>query len=133
MTDKMKVLSDRLQATFQGNDREERATLFCDEPSYISGGPIRGSRYTAKKAVLDTFERASTVFQVDRSDMELLLAENHFIWKMHVEGNSKVTARPYANDLLFIFEVRNVKIRSVREYMDTIATARACGDLPYPR
>ena len=133
MSDKMNVLSERFQATFQSNDREEQATVFSDEPSYISGGPMRGSRYTGKKVVLDAFERASIIIQVERGDMELLLAENHSIWKMHVEGRSQITDQPHANDLLFIFEVRNGKVRQVRENLDTIAPARTCGDLPYLR
>jgi len=39
---------------------------------------------------------------------------------------------PDENDLIFIFEVKNGKIKSMHEYLDTLASARACGDLPYP-
>ena len=134
MAESMEKFAERFFEALHSNDREKRAAFFSDEPYYISGGPVRGSRYTGKKAVLDAMERAGTIFDVEmeKSERKLIITKDHIMMQFHVVGKSKVTDRPYANELLFIYEVKNGKVRSMREYLDTIAAARATGDLPYP-
>ena len=117
------------------SDRDAQMTLYAEDAVYTSGGPARGSRYEGKAAIRGAGERAMTkVFEVDaaQSRSEAIVAKDHFFMLFDIKGKSRITGCPYANKLLFVFAVKDGKIVHQHEYLDTLASARACGDLPYP-
>ena len=116
-----------------GSNLDARMLLFSDDAVYTSGGPARGSRYEGKAAVRGAMERAVTkVFDVASLKSTVITTKDHIIRLVDVTGKSRITGRPYANKLLFLQTVKDGKIVHQHEYLDTIASARALGDLPYP-
>jgi ketosteroid isomerase-like protein len=108
--------------------------LLAEDAVYTAGGPARGSRREGREAVLASHQRAvGQVFVIDRVEVrEVLVTPDRIAIGLHVEGSSRLTGRPYANDLLYLYTVKNGRIVHQHEYLDTIASARAAGDLPYP-
>jgi len=123
-----------LVAARKSGDREEMLTLFTDDAVYTAGGPARGSRYEGKDAIRAAMERAvGKMFLVESMEYgEVIVSENNILLPISVKGKSRVTGRDYANELLYIYTVKDGKIVHMHEYLDTMASARACGDMPYP-
>jgi ketosteroid isomerase-like protein len=115
-------------------DFERLRPLFADNAEYVAGGPARGSRRVGRDAVMAGLHRAiNEVFLIERVEVsKVLVTKDHVVLVIHDEGKSRITGRPYANDLLFMYEIKDGKIVLQREYLDTISAARATGDLPYP-
>ena len=107
---------------------------FSEDVEYIAGGPARGSRYAGKQAVTAAIHRAiNEIFTISKTEVhDILIAKQHIIVLVYVEGNSRITGKEYANELLYTYKISNDKIVQQREYLDTIASARATGDLPSP-
>jgi len=122
-----------LREVWESLDILKLVPYFSEDIKYIAGGPARGSRYEGKKAVTAAINRAiNEVFVISKVKIhDILVAEQHVIVLVYVEGASRITGKPYANELLYTYEIQNDKIVQQREYLDTIASARATGDLPY--
>jgi len=123
-----------LVETWQSMDFGRLEPYFAEDAVYAAGGPARGSKYEGKAAVMGAMGRAvHQVFEIDKIEVKkVITAKDHVILSIYDEGKSRLTGRPYANELLFMYEIRDGKIKQQREYLDTIASARATGDLPYP-
>ena len=134
MGKEMEEFAKVLLETINNQDREKMADLYADDAVYTAGGPARGSEYVGKEAVLGAIQRATNqVFLVKKMEVKkVITGEDAVVLPISVKGSSRITGKPYANELLLIFEVKDGKIKHMREYLDTIASARATGDLPYP-
>ena len=124
----------RYQEAMNSKDREAQMALFAYDAVYTAGGPARGSRYEGKAAISGAMDRAMfKVFEVSKLEVEeIIVAKDHFFVPINVVGKSRITGRPYANKLLLMETVKDGKIVHQHEYLDTIASARATGDIPYP-
>jgi len=118
----------------ESGDREKSMALFADDAVYTAGGPARGSRYEGKEAIRAATDRAmNQVFLVDKMEFkEPIIAEGYILQPISVKGKSRITGRDYANELLLLYTIKDGKIVHQHEYLDTMASARATGDLPYP-
>jgi len=112
----------------------------ADDIVYTAGGPARGSRYEGKEAAVGAGNRAvNQVFLVDKLEVKHALAakdvmtgKDFIILPISVRGKSRITGRDYANELCLLLEMKDGKIVHMHEYLDTMASARATGDIPYP-
>jgi ketosteroid isomerase-like protein len=129
-----KEIADVLVAMWKVLDFGKLAPLLAENAVYTAGGPARGSRREGKEAVLASHQRAvGQVFTIEKAEVrEVLVTADRVAIGLHVDGKSRITGRPYANDLLYLYSVEGGKIVHQHEYLDTIASARATGDLPYP-
>ena len=130
----MEEMARLIREARESGDRDKLMALFTDDAVYTAGGPARGSRYEGKQAIRAAMERAITkFFLVEKMEFkEPILAGDHILQPISVVGKSRITGRDYANELLILYTIKDGKIVHQHEYLDTMASARACGDLPYP-
>ena len=134
MIEGTEVIARKLVEMWKVLDFSKLGPLLAENAVYTAGGPARGSRREGRDAVLASHQRAvGQVFVISSVDVrEVLVTPDRVAIGLHVEGQSRLTGRPYANDLLYLYRVEGGKIVHQHEYLDTVASARAAGDLPYP-
>jgi len=123
-----------LKEMWQELDFERLRPYYADDVVYTAGGPVRGSRYEGKAAVLGAHATAvGQKFVINKVIVnDVILAEDWVILAIRDEGVSRVTGREYLNDLLYMYQIKDGKIVRQCEYLDTLSAARATGDVPYP-
>jgi ketosteroid isomerase-like protein len=128
-----KAMAKQIVELLSSRNPDKMMELYADDVVYIAGGPARGFQYVGKKAIIDATARIGQDVNFDKVEVEeVIVAENHIILPISLKGTSRITGRPYTNAVLMLYQVKDGKIQHVREYLDTIASARSRGDLPYP-
>jgi len=107
---------------------------WADDATYDAGGPARGSHYEGKAAIKAAGARAiGQMFKIEKVTIHRVIrGKDAIVVQVRPEGTSRKTGRPYANELCYIYTVKDGKLVHQYEYLDTISSARACGDMPYP-
>ena len=139
MATEIEKFAKTLAESFKGKGKS-LADFFTEDAVYTAGGPARGSRYEGIAAVRGAMNRANNqVFLVEKMDFKHVLAakdvvtgKDFVVVPISVKGKSRITSRDYANELCLLLEVKDGKIVHMHEYLDTIASARANAQLPYP-
>ena len=123
-TDSRSILRRYVSAVEAGDEQTIR-DLFADDASWtLAAGdlPIAGT-WQGRDAILDDFlATALSYYEPGSVRLEItgMIAEGE---RVVLEWTSRARTRggrPYANDCIGVFAIRGGKIRSVREYMDTL-------------
>ncbi len=123
-TDSKSILRRYVSAVEAGDEQTIR-DLFADDASWtLAAGdlPIAGT-WEGREAILDEFlATALSYYEPGSVRLEItgMIAEGE---RVVLEWTSRARTRggrPYANDCIGVFTIRGGKIRSVREYMDTL-------------
>ena len=140
-TDSKSILR-RYVSAVEAGDGETIRDLFADDASWtLAAGdlPIAGT-WEGRDAILDEFlAKALSYYEPGSVRLEItgMIAEGE---RVVLQWTSRARTRdgcPYANECIGVFTIRGGKIRSVREYMDTLyardtafAGARSASCLP---
>jgi len=118
-------------ASLSGGNAEKAAGLFGENATYSNGGPVRGRQVRGKAAIRDFFSMVlGDVFSGLTFNIKKVLAtEKTAFIACTDEAVIKITGRKYKNEVVFLVEVKDGKIESIHEYLDTMAGAMAVGDL----
>ena len=114
-------------------DADKLADLFSDDAVLTLGGPAEGRTIKGKKNIRDLFDY---IFRNLFADVKIKITrivttKDVAIVEISDDAVSRVTGQKYENEILFLIDVKDGKIQAMREYLDTVASTRALGRLPY--
>ncbi|MBV8359026.1 MAG: nuclear transport factor 2 family protein [Deltaproteobacteria bacterium] len=116
-----KVVFGFVEALLNGDIEAARATLADDATWWIPGSlPVSGTHY-GKKAIFDDF-MSRVPFQPGSVSIQIrnALGEGEFVAVEWTTRAKTIKGSDYENSYNYLFEIRNGKIQSVREYLDTL-------------
>ena len=123
-TDSKSILRHYVSAVEAGDGAMIRA-LFADDATWtLAAGdlPIAGT-WEGRDAILDEFlGTALSYYEPGSVRLEItgMIAEGERVVLQWTSRARTRDGRPYENDCIGVFTIRGGKIRSVREYMDTL-------------
>ena len=123
-----KLVRDAWDAFWRG-DIEAGLTCFADDASWVVPGPMKTSGVKRGKEEIRRFRHGNlNIFaELDRKLVGIYADGDCVILESAVAGRLK-NGRPYENAGCAVWEIRNGKVRQVREYLDT-ARAKAVNDV----
>ncbi len=128
------VLAQYVAAVEAGDGDTVRAS-FADDATWTLAGdlPMSGT-WVGREAIVDEFlPTAMSHYAAGSVTLEItgMIAEGDTVALQWTSRARTLDGSPYENDCIGVFTVRDGKIRSVREYMDTHYAHRALtGDRP---
>ncbi|TPG38663.1 nuclear transport factor 2 family protein [Sphingomonas koreensis] len=114
-------------AAIGGGDREALLKLVAEDIEWIIPGedwPLAGM-HRGHLGVLDLLETASRSLETSTEPREFIAERNRVLVVGVATGKVKATNKPFEDDWIFAITVRDGKLTSIREYVDTQALARA--------
>jgi uncharacterized protein len=116
------VLTDYVAAV-QAGDEEAIRDCFADEATWTLAGelPISGT-WEGREAIVGEFlATAMAHYKPGSVSLEItgMIAEGDSVALQWTSRAHTLDGRPYENECIGVFTVRNGKIRAVHEYMDT--------------
>ena len=123
----VQVVKD-LSAAFGRGDIQGLLALFAEDIEWIVPGeglPLAGT-YRGHAGVAAFFQKVFEMFEYSSVESREFLADGDLGLVVGFEsGRVKATNRTFEGHWVLAFTVRNGKVMNVREYVDTLAVARA--------
>jgi len=111
-----------------GGDRAAMLTLVAEDIEWIIPGedwPLAGT-HRGHAGLTDLLKTESETMEMWLSEPREFVAQGERVLVVgYAEGRIKATNRPFKDDWIFAITVRDGKLTSIREYIDTQALARA--------
>jgi len=115
-------------AAFGRGDMQGLLALFAEDIEWIvpgEGWPLAGT-YRGHAGVADFFQKISAMLERSLFEPREFVAQGDRVLVVGFErGRVKATNRTFEGHWVWAFTVRNGKVTNVREYIDTLALARA--------
>jgi ketosteroid isomerase-like protein len=108
-------------------DREALLALVAEDIEWIIPGkdwPLAGTRH-GHAGLADLLETASKSMETSTEPREFVAQGDRVLVVGFARGKVKATNKPFEDDWIFAITVRDGKLTSIREYVDTQALARA--------
>jgi ketosteroid isomerase-like protein len=108
-------------------DREALLALVAEDIEWIIPGedwPLAGTRH-GHAGLADLLETASKSIETSTEPREFVAQGDRVLVVGFARGKVKATNKPFKDDWIFAITVRDGKLTSIREYVDTQALARA--------
>ena len=113
-------------------DTEAAGMMFAEDASFwiLGNLPMSGELRGREEIMVKRFRRghARTVQGSKSLDIGKVIAEGEFVAAEWVSRRKVVDGKDYVNTFFGLFQVRDGKILSLREYMDTLAVKEAGWD-----
>jgi uncharacterized protein len=107
-----------LYGAYATGDADQIAGLLHDEVVWTA--PTRGANDLDREAIVAFMaHNFARFFGGARNAFRTVTAEGSFVVVEHRLSATLPNGRPYVNDYCFVYEVRDGKVRRIREYMDT--------------
>jgi ketosteroid isomerase-like protein len=129
----IQTVKDFLAAIGTG-DREALLALVADDIEWIIPGedwPLAGT-YRGHAGLAKLLETASTAIETSTEPREFVAQGDRVLVVGFARGTIKATNKTFEDDWVFAITVRDGKLTSIREYVDTQALALAAAK-PTPR
>ena len=108
-------------------DREALLALVAEDIEWIIPGedwPLAGTRH-GHAGLMDLLETAAKAMETSTEPREFVAQGDRVLVIGFAKGKVKATNKPFEDDWIFAITVRDGKLTSIREYVDTQALARA--------
>jgi ketosteroid isomerase-like protein len=108
-------------------DRERLLTLVAEDIEWIIPGqdwPLAGTRH-GHAGLADLLETASRSMETSTEPREFVAQGDRVLVVGFARGKIKATNKTFEDDWIFAITVRDGRLTSIREYVDTQALARA--------
>ena len=108
-------------------DREALLALVAEDIEWIIPGkdwPLAGT-HRGHAGLADLLETASRSLETSTEPREFVAQGDRVLVVGFARGKVKATNKPFEDDWIFSITVRDGKLTSIREYVDTQALARA--------
>lgn len=108
-------------------DREALLALTAEDIEWIIPGkdwPLAGTRH-GHAGLADLLETASTSTETSTEPREFVAQGDRVLVVGFARGKIKATNKAFEDDWIFAITLRDGKLASIREYIDTQALARA--------
>ena len=108
-------------------DREALLALVAEDIEWIIPGkdwPLAGTRH-GHAGLADLLETASKSMETSTEPREFVAQGDRVLVVGFAKGKIKATNKTFEHNWVFAITVRNGKLTSIREYIDTQALARA--------
>ncbi|AJZ62301.1 hypothetical protein OI25_6518 [Paraburkholderia fungorum] len=126
-TDKnVQTVKDFFAAIGRG-DRKGLLTLVAEDIEWIIPGedwPLAGTRH-GRAGLTDLLETASRSIETSMELREFIAQGDRVVVVGFARGTIKATNKTFEDDWIFAITVRDGRLTSIREYIDTQALARA--------
>ena len=122
-------------AALARGDREALLTLVSEDIEWIIPGkdwPLAGT-HRGHAGLTDLLETASSSMETSTEPREFVAQGDRVVVAGFASGKVKATNKPFEDDWVFAITVRDGRLTSIREYVDTQALAGAAqmdGSLP---
>ena len=117
-------------AAMGGGDRQSLLALVADDIEWIIPGenwPLAGT-HRGHAGLADLLQKASDTVETSYPEPPEFVAQGDRVLVVGVAtGKIKATNKPFKDDWVFDITVRKGKVTNIREYIDTLALARASG------
>src|SRR5580692_2402953 len=124
----VQVVKDFFAALGSG-DKQRLLALVAEDIEWIIPGkdwPLAGTR-RGHAGLADLLETASKTMETSTEPREFVAQGDRVLVVGFVRGKVKATNKAFEDDWIFAITVRDGKLTSIREYVDTQALARAAG------
>jgi ketosteroid isomerase-like protein len=114
-------------AAIGSGDREALLALVAEDIEWIVPGkdwPLAGT-HRGHAGLVDLLEIASTSIETSTEPREFVVQGDRVLVVGFAKGRIKATNKTFEDDWIFAITVRDGKLTSIREYVDTQALARA--------
>ena len=114
-------------AAISGGDRQALLALVAEDIEWIIPGedwPLAGTRH-GHAGLADLFETASRTIETSTEPREFIAQGDRVLVVGSASGRIKATNKTFQDDWVFAITVRDGRLTSIREYVDTQALARA--------
>ena len=108
-------------------DKERLLTLAAEDIEWIIPGedwPLAGTRH-GHAGLADLLETASKSIETSTEPREFVAQGDRVLVVGFAKGKIKATNKTFEDDWIFAITVRDGRLTSIREYVDTQALARA--------
>ena len=123
----VQVVKDFFAAMGRG-DKQALSALSAEDIEWIipgEGWPLAGT-HRGHAGMADLLQKASEMMETSFPDPPEYVAQGDRVMVIgFARGSIKATNRTFEDDWVFAITVRNGKVTSIREYIDTQALARA--------
>jgi ketosteroid isomerase-like protein len=122
----VQAVRDFFAAIGSGN-REALLALVAEDIEWIipgEGWPLAGT-YSGHAGLADLLETASEAVETSTEPREYVAQGDRVLVVGFATGKIKATNKTFEDDWIFAITVRDGKLTSIREYIDTQALARA--------
>ncbi len=122
----IRTVKDFFAAIGRG-DREALLALAAEDIEWIIPGedwPLAGTRH-GHAGLADLLETASTSMETSTEPREFVAQGDRVLVLGFARGRIKATNRTFEDNWVFAITVRDGRLASIREYVDTQALARA--------
>src|SRR5471032_793185 len=116
-------------------DREALLALVAEDIEWIIPGedwPLAGTRH-GHAGLADLLETASRSIETSTEPREFVAQGDRVMVVGFARGRIKATDKTFEDHFVFAITVRNGKVTTIREYIDTLALARASEMTASPR
>ena len=114
-------------AAIGGGDKEGLLALIAEDIEWIIPGedwPLAGTRH-GHAGLVDLLETASNSIETSTEPREFVAQGDRVLVVGFAKGRIKATNKTFEDDWVFAITVRDGRLTSIREYVDTQALARA--------
>jgi len=122
-------------AAISRGDRQALLALVAEDIEWVIPGenwPLAGTRH-GHAGLADLLETASKTMETSTEPREFVAQGDRVLVVGFAKGKVKATNKTFEDNWIFAITVREGKLRSIREYIDTQALARAAQmDAPSP-
>ena len=122
----VQIVKDFFAAIGSG-DKQRVLALVAEDIEWIVPGedwPLAGTRH-GHAGLADLLETASKSIETSTEPREFVAQGDRVLVVGFARGKIKATNKTFEDDWIFAITVRDGKLRSIREYVDTQALARA--------
>ena len=122
----VQTVKDFFAAVGRG-DKEALLALVAEDIEWIIPGedwPLAGTRH-GHAGIADLLETASKTMETTTEPREYVAQGDRVLVIGFAKGTVKATKKTFEDDWIFAITVRDGKLTSIREYVDTQALARA--------
>ena len=108
-------------------DEDALLALVAEDIEWIIPGedwPLAGTRH-GHAGLMDLLETAAKAMETSTEPREFVAQGDRVLVIGFAKGKVKATNKPFEDDWIFAITVRDGKLTSIREYVDTQALARA--------
>ena len=133
MQENVQIVKDAFAAIGRG-DMQGLLALSAEGIEWIIPGkwPLAGT-HRGHAGVADLFQKASEMVETSSEPREFVAQGDRVLVVGFSRGRVKATNRAFEDHWVFAITVRNGKVTNIREYIDTLALARASEMAASPR
>jgi hypothetical protein len=116
-----RAVARRFESAFNSGDPEQVRRLFADDVTWtVTGGLPNSGTYVGIDAVMDDFlAGALPLFESLSFELTNVVADDdQVVVEWHADGKT-VKGRDYEMDYVYVIGIRDDKLATVREYLDT--------------